>query len=119
MPASATRRLGDLGGRALAPASPRRGTGVDRHAGLLPCLQPAVEVGEVVVADPLEGRRRESGELLGLLRSERLVTLIGTGGAGKARLALAVVAGADLTKIETVLFADLSAVHRVPGRDVP
>jgi predicted ATPase/DNA-binding CsgD family transcriptional regulator len=61
------------------------------------------------------GRSREVVDLVDLLRSERLVTLIGTGGAGKSRLALDVVASADLSRPETVLFADLS---RVSGGDV-
>ena len=38
---------------------------------------------------PLVGRRREIAELRGLLGGERLVTLIGSAGVGKTRLALA------------------------------
>jgi predicted ATPase/DNA-binding SARP family transcriptional activator len=39
------------------------------------------------------GREKELGELEGLLREHRLVTLTGVGGAGKTRLALELVAG--------------------------
>jgi predicted ATPase/class 3 adenylate cyclase len=46
------------------------------------------------------GRRRELGQLRGLLSSERLVTVTGTGGVGKTRLAL------ELARTERDGFAD-------------
>ena len=52
---------------------------------------------------PLIGRRAEIAELVDVLGSERVVTLTGSGGVGKTRLALAV--GAEL-------------VGLVPGRRV-
>jgi predicted ATPase/class 3 adenylate cyclase/Tfp pilus assembly protein PilF len=47
-----------------------------------------------VVATPFLGRDREVGEVLALLERARLVTLTGTGGTGKTRLALQVAAEA-------------------------
>ncbi len=41
-----------------------------------------------VPATPFLGRERELGEVLGLLRSSRVLTLTGPGGSGKTRLAL-------------------------------
>ena len=43
-----------------------------------------------VQLSPLIGRRREIADVVGLIGSERLVTLTGAGGVGKTRLALAV-----------------------------
>jgi predicted ATPase len=48
------------------------------------------------------GREREMGEIRSLLGAERLVTLTGTGGTGKTRLALEVAAG----RLDTAAFAD-------------
>ena len=45
-----------------------------------------------VQATPLIGRERELGELVGLADTHRLITLTGTGGTGKTRLALALAA---------------------------
>jgi predicted ATPase/DNA-binding SARP family transcriptional activator len=44
---------------------------------------------------PLLGRDRELARLMDLLRAERLVTLVGPGGVGKTRLALAAVTGLE------------------------
>jgi predicted ATPase len=45
---------------------------------------------------PLVGRKRELAEIIGLLRSSRLLTLTGAGGSGKTRLAIQ--AAAELTE---------------------
>jgi predicted ATPase/DNA-binding CsgD family transcriptional regulator len=51
------------------------------------------------------GREREIAELRSLLREQRLITLVGPGGAGKTRLALALAA-----TLPELHFADLAAV---------
>ncbi|MEM8902582.1 MAG: winged helix-turn-helix domain-containing protein [Actinomycetota bacterium] len=59
--------------------------------------------------DRFHGRERELGELRELLVAERLVTLVGTGGTGKTRLAVEAAGSLDAA---TVVFVDL-----VPVRD--
>ncbi|GAA2264181.1 BTAD domain-containing putative transcriptional regulator [Nonomuraea roseoviolacea subsp. roseoviolacea] len=59
------------------------------------------------------GRAAEVGEIAGLLRVARLVTLIGPGGVGKTRLSVEVAAVAD----DTVCFAELAALR--DGADLP
>jgi predicted ATPase/class 3 adenylate cyclase len=56
------------------------------------------------------GREREVAEIAGLLNRERLVTLIGPGGAGKTRLALRVAAELADQIGDGVTFVDLSTV---------
>lgn len=63
------------------------------------------------IPDGLVGRERELAELEGLLRQNRLVTLVGPGGVGKTELALAAAdrfSGADTT----VVVVDLTTVQR-------
>jgi predicted ATPase len=62
---------------------------------------------------PLLGRKRELADLLLLLRAERspLVTILGPGGIGKTRLALAVAAEVAPAFADGVSFVDLSAVR--------
>jgi predicted ATPase/DNA-binding SARP family transcriptional activator len=62
-------------------------------------------------ATPLVGRRLEIAAVASLIRSEaRLVTLIGPGGTGKTRLALAVAEALAPELADGALFADLSVV---------
>ena len=62
---------------------------------------------------PLLGRKRELADLLRLLRAERspLVTILGPGGIGKTRLALAAAAEVAPAFADGVSFLDLSAVR--------
>ena len=62
---------------------------------------------------PLLGRKRELADLLRLLRAEqsRLVTILGTGGIGKTRLALEAAAELVTTFEDGASFVDLSAVQ--------
>jgi predicted ATPase len=53
-----------------------------------PPLKTLYQTNLPVPATPFLGREREVAEVLGLLRSSRLVTLTGTGGSGKTRLCL-------------------------------
>ena len=53
-----------------------------------PSLKTLHQTNLPVPATPFLGRERELGEVLGLLRSSRVLTLIGPGGSGKTRLAL-------------------------------
>ena len=79
---------------------------------------------------PLVGRSAEIAETLGVVRAERLVTLTGSGGVGKTRLALAVAAQAveaypgGVWWVDLALVADPDAVGRAAltaagGREVP
>lgn len=68
---------------------------------------------------PILGRDRELAALAGLLAAgHRLITLVGTGGIGKTRLAVAAAAQAGEERGSTVLFADLT-LAREPAELVP
>ena len=56
------------------------------------------------------GRKRELAEVVGLLRDHRLVTLTGSGGAGKTRLALQVAADSVEDFPDGIRFVELAAV---------
>jgi predicted ATPase len=65
-----------------------------------------------VLPGALLGRERELAEVVDVLKAgERLVTLTGTGGIGKTRLALAVVSEVGRTYADGVVFVDLSPVR--------
>jgi predicted ATPase len=53
-----------------------------------PPLKTLYQTNLPVQATPLVGRERELGEVIDLVRSQRLVTLVGAGGSGKTRLAM-------------------------------
>src|SRR5207247_7989896 len=53
-----------------------------------PRLTPLYQTNLPGHATPLVGRERELAEVIDLVRSHRLVTLVGAGGSGKTRLAL-------------------------------
>jgi len=56
------------------------------------------------------GRERELGELRALLRGTRLLTLVGTGGVGKTRLALELARAAEASHPEGIAVVELAAV---------
>jgi predicted ATPase len=56
------------------------------------------------------GREHELGELRALLARTRLLTLAGTGGAGKTRLALELVRGAETSYASGAAFVELAAI---------
>ena len=60
---------------------------------------------------PFVGRRRELGEVRNLLVNTRVLTLIGTGGVGKTRLALAVAADRKRAFPDGVWYADLDGIE--------
>jgi predicted ATPase/DNA-binding SARP family transcriptional activator len=61
---------------------------------------------------PLVGRRLEIASVAALLRGQaRLVTLVGAGGTGKTRVALAVAAELELEFAEGAAFVDLSPIE--------
>ena len=64
-----------------------------------------------IAASPLLGRERELGELVGMLKDgTRLVTITGTGGTGKTRLALQVAAELVGRGIDAVYWVPLAGV---------
>ena len=63
-----------------------------------------------VQATPLIGRERELGELVELARSHRLITLTGTGGTGKTRLALALAAELADAYVDGAWWVSLASV---------
>ncbi len=60
---------------------------------------------------PFVGRRRELAEVRNLLVNTRVLTLIGTGGVGKTRLALAVAADRQRAFPDGVRYADLDGIE--------
>jgi predicted ATPase/Tfp pilus assembly protein PilF len=56
------------------------------------------------------GRVKEIGEIAGLVRGRRLVTLVGSGGVGKTRCALQVAANATNTFADGVWFVELAPI---------
>jgi len=95
-----------------------------------PSLQPIARSGpDPAVADPvrlpvpltgLVGRERDIAEIRGMLAvGTRFVTLVGPGGIGKSRLAIAAARASAPDFDDGSVFVDLSAVHdpeRVPSR---
>jgi predicted ATPase/class 3 adenylate cyclase len=64
-----------------------------------------------IAASPLLGRERELGELVGMLEDgTRLVTITGTGGTGKTRLALQVAAELVGQRLDAVYWVPLAGV---------
>jgi predicted ATPase/DNA-binding winged helix-turn-helix (wHTH) protein len=70
-----------------------------------------------VQVSPLVGRQTELADVTDLLRSRRLVTLIGTGGVGKTRLAIEAARAVSACFHDGVFFAELAAL--VSGDVVP
>jgi predicted ATPase/DNA-binding SARP family transcriptional activator len=64
---------------------------------------------------PLVGREREVAELAGLLAGHRLVTVVGTGGAGKTRLAAATARLAVGDRVDGVFVVELAPIDSRQG----
>jgi predicted ATPase/DNA-binding SARP family transcriptional activator len=78
------------------------GPGAERRAERRPLPEPPT---------PLVGRRLEIASVAALLRGQaRLVTLVGAGGTGKTRVALAVAAELELEFADGAVFVDLSPI---------
>lgn len=75
-----------------------------------PPLRTLRHVNLPVQATPLIGRERELGELVELAGSHRVVTLTGTGGTGKTRLALALAAELADSYTDGVWWVSLASV---------
>jgi predicted ATPase/DNA-binding SARP family transcriptional activator len=73
-----------------------------------PALRAAVEL--PVAATSFVGRERERAELAELLARERVVTVVGPGGAGKTRLALETVAGLAASAPDGVWLVELAGL---------
>jgi len=71
-----------------------------------------------IAAHPLVDRQVEQAELLELMREHRLVTLIGTGGSGKTRLALQIAAELLGEVVDGVFFVNLAGFSD-PAEVVP
>jgi predicted ATPase/DNA-binding SARP family transcriptional activator len=82
----------DLGVVARGPGSPAGGAAergeVSPASSPAPTLQPAMAPALPIPATSFVGREREKADIGALLADARLVTLVGSGGAGKTRLAL-------------------------------
>jgi predicted ATPase/class 3 adenylate cyclase len=105
-----TVELSDLGEHQLKDlTSPERiyQLGHDEH----PPVKSLNQTNLPVQPTPLIGRERELAEMLELLRSHRLVTLTGPGGAGKTRLALQAVAELVGDFPDGVWFVSLAPLH--------
>jgi predicted ATPase/DNA-binding SARP family transcriptional activator len=59
---------------------------------------------------PFIGRIRELAQITGLIQRHRLVTVVGTGGSGKTRLAIEAALRLPNTQVDRVVFVDLAAV---------
>jgi non-specific serine/threonine protein kinase len=109
---------GDVRSRfeALAQPVPRpRGKGEEGSTAPPAGLPPAPQHNLPVHLSSFVGRRREMIEVSRLLETSRLLTLTGTGGTGKTRLALQVVAGLLDQYPQGVWLADLAAVGDPAG----
>ncbi|WP_198161920.1 BTAD domain-containing putative transcriptional regulator [Nocardia puris] len=101
---------------------------VDLHRAILdqdPALLPEVPEGEVLSAghnlpeppNPLIGRDAMVEEVTAQVLSDRLVTLIGSGGVGKTRVALAIAGGLVDSFADGVWFIEFDGLDRAPGPD--
>jgi non-specific serine/threonine protein kinase len=106
------RKLGVSSRTQAIACAPRRG--VPASSGSMPLL-PVSSYKLPAQTALFVGRSRELGEIERLLHASRLLTLTGTGGTGKTRLALRVAAGAATAFADGVCFVDLAPLsdHRL------
>jgi predicted ATPase/class 3 adenylate cyclase len=79
--------------------------------GEFPPLKSLYRTNLPVPATPFLGRKRELGEVLGLLADARLLTLTGPGGTGKTRLGLQAAAEASDSYPDGVFWVPLAPLH--------
>jgi len=85
------------------------------HQQLLDCDRPRIRVGLPHEPNPLLGRAADVAAVTKLLRTARVVSIIGTGGLGKTRLAVAVCRGSDHQAVYMVPLAGTTSVADVAG----
>ena len=77
-----------LGGDAFVRTVPRKGYMFAADVARVSAPAPATPVAKPIIEAPFIGRRRELDDLRAMLHANRLVTIAGSGGIGKTRLAL-------------------------------
>ncbi|WP_308820120.1 ATP-binding protein [Pseudonocardia alni] len=86
-----------------------------QHAVLLAESAPIRRRGVVSEPNPLRGRETDVARVISVLRTSRLVTVLGTGGLGKTRLAHAVAGRAEQRTVQVVSLAGVRSDEDVIG----
>ena len=111
---AATVMMASPTGGATGPATVASPTGATAGPATVAPAAPAERPNNLPVdATPFVGREREAIELADLCRQARLVTVVGTGGLGKTRLALQVAADMSDDFADGVWLVELAAIAEV------